>query len=357
MCKLMSANADPSGFLPRPGKEWTDEQVRRAMDWLQRNQLVRMLSVARWRGATRDEAEDLWKEYVVRGGLEKQIRRHRPSDLPGSGSPIAYFVGYIARGFSWKIQELMPGVRQPPWQVPLDLEVDGTIIQIQIADENRSGHPGESLEDKERERERRQALQECLACMNARYREVLILYYFSPDTLFCVTDLKSVHGLIDRLTSVPRDPVSSYVWGQFGSELRYELMSDRETDPAPEPLPVVLATALNRLLDDEGLYERERFHGVTLRPLTEQYVSDYAEKFGDNGGVAGHGGSAALYKLLNRRNRRLFEDAYPGEVERSYTSIAEVAEELKITETAAKLRLFHGRLALRHCLEQKGYEL
>jgi hypothetical protein len=116
--------------------------------------------------------------------------------------------------------------------------------------------------------------------------------------LFDEDDFKDLAGLARKLRR-PQDLVSQYLWDQFSAETRQLLENYGDSDTVPETLQKALIDELNRLLEDESLYDPERFEEIPadLRRLIEQEPQGRA---------------------LMHLNRLLLERTYQDEIAKSF---------------------------------------
>jgi hypothetical protein len=118
--------------------------------------------------------------------------------------------------------------------------------------------------------------------------------------LFDEVDLRDPTSLIRKLQDAA-DPLSGYLRDLFSEEGQQMLGEARDLDAPPEGHLRILVDELNRLLEDEDLYDGGRFHGVDLAENTSRLVGE---------GLRG--------RDLVRLNRLLLEQAYPDELARSF---------------------------------------
>ena len=114
-------------------------------------------------------------------------------------------------------------------------------------------------------------------------------------------DLIDPAGFAARLQDI-RDPVSQFLKGQFSESTRelLEEESGKEQDLISEALQKALVQELNRLLQGDSIFGRQRFEHVTLREGTQELRLKNPK-------------GEALLVL----NRWLLEDAYPQEIARN----------------------------------------
>lgn len=92
-------------------------------------------------------------------------------------------------------------------------------------------------------------------------------------------------------------PISKYILSQMSQSERQRLTQFAQISKSASNMPESLANDLNELIDTNTLYSAERFKGVSLSKKTAALVA--ADPDG---------------KQLTELNRRLLEEAYPGEI-------------------------------------------
>ena len=128
----------------------------------------------------------------------------------------------------------------------------------------------------------------------------------SPPTehlLFDEDDLKDPAGLIRKLLDPPGDvsQLSLYIWNRFPEETRQLLEDHRDADPLPKKPLRALIGGLNLVLEDEDLYDEERFKEVRLREEIREFT-----------------GWRPQGRSLMRFNRLLLERAYKDEIAKGF---------------------------------------
>ncbi|MBI5386183.1 MAG: RIP metalloprotease RseP [Verrucomicrobia bacterium] len=153
-------------------------------------------------------------------------------------------------------------------------------------------HPGEKLTlQYERQGEKREVTLLPELALSPTNREPWMLF---PDDLADVPALAAkLQGSSNALAAALRAPLSD--------KTRQLLARFRSDDSDPRPLATALAQDLNRFLLGVSLYEPQRFTGITLSEQTRQLLQTQPQ-------------GPELVHL----NRRLLEDAFPGEIERNY---------------------------------------
>ena len=115
--------------------------------------------------------------------------------------------------------------------------------------------------------------------------------WFKPDQFTNLRDLAAKLRKSDR-----QDNLSKYLYGRLSQPTRDLL--DSQADEGP--IRRALTTDLNAILKGGSIYDAERFKGITLPPLI-------VEATGQNN----------IPATLIRLNRRMLEEAYPGDIVKS----------------------------------------
>ena len=138
---------------------------------------------------------------------------------------------------------------------------------------------------------------------------------FVPDQTpdFGAGDFKKLPAFVDRLKTpleagaaplitgkAPADAVTVFLRGQLSPATRAALDDYQGGQTNLTPLVRGLTNDLNRIVSGPGIYDAQRFSGVTLRPKTRKLLASHPE-----------GDQLALL------NRLLLEDAYPDDLARS----------------------------------------
>jgi hypothetical protein len=119
--------------------------------------------------------------------------------------------------------------------------------------------------------------------------------------LFGPGDLKQTGDLADKWKRA-KDPLSQYLYEQSSEAARGLLgQYDGLSDPS-EPLRQALVDELNRRLEDQRLYDEQRFAGVQLTEETKTLIEQ--SPTGDD---------------LIRLNRSLLEEAYSSEIAKAHS--------------------------------------
>lgn len=119
-----------------------------------------------------------------------------------------------------------------------------------------------------------------------------------PDySSFVLDDLGNASDLIEKLRG-QADPVSEHVWSLFSDTVRYVLEEPSSTEAG---LSEAVIAGLNSILDDNSVYDQERFIDVRLSGEALNLIAENPQQ-GD---------------ALNRLNRVLLEDTYYLELRRS----------------------------------------
>jgi hypothetical protein len=121
--------------------------------------------------------------------------------------------------------------------------------------------------------------------------------------LFDEGDLKNPSSLVRKLLDPPVGmfELSQYIWERFPEGTRRMLQEHRNADPLPAKPLKALIEGLNLVLEDEYLYDEDRFESVDL----PEELRGFARQ-----------GSQGL--SLTRVNRLLLERAYPDEVVKGF---------------------------------------
>jgi len=131
----------------------------------------------------------------------------------------------------------------------------------------------------------------------------------TPSTIegsprFAPADIRDVPGLAARLQD-PQDPVSQYLKDRLSDEAQRTLAGTVTAQPFDEKqdalLAIQLANELNRILEQPGLYDQQRFAQVYLSPTTRRLIAQNPQEGED----------------LLRLNRLLLEQTYPLEIAKS----------------------------------------
>ncbi len=112
------------------------------------------------------------------------------------------------------------------------------------------------------------------------------------------SDLKDPAGLAEKLRR-SSDPLSQYLRGQLSQETRRRLEEYSDSDP-PEELGLALISELNRMFENDDLYDKQRFEQVGLAEETERFAERRPQ--GED---------------LVQSNRYLLEEAYPDDIAKS----------------------------------------
>jgi hypothetical protein len=118
---------------------------------------------------------------------------------------------------------------------------------------------------------------------------------------FFVTDLKDFPALVGAMTN-QASPVSAFLWRTLPTEEQTLLITHPESGAGLRKAEDVVVQALNDVIEtgEPGIYDRDRFQGVSLRPETIDLL-----KKNPSG------------PELSRLNRLLLEDACSTELSRS----------------------------------------
>jgi len=111
-----------------------------------------------------------------------------------------------------------------------------------------------------------------------------------------VDEIKDLPGLVKQLRG-QSNSISAFLWQKFSDSDRSVLTNDAPLASSPKQAQDVVEQALNKIIGGPGIYDQERFKGISLRPVTMNLV-----KQNPNG--------ASLARL----NRLLLEDAFPSEL-------------------------------------------
>ncbi|MBI3267413.1 MAG: AI-2E family transporter [Planctomycetes bacterium] len=129
-----------------------------------------------------------------------------------------------------------------------------------------------------------------------------------PSTLR-VDDIKDAAGLAAKIKA-GQDPLSAHLGEQLPPKTRRLLDAWDPVRPPSAELQKALVRHLNVLLEGGGLYNEERFAGVTLPERMQRLVQASPE--GEH---------------LVRLNRLLLEEAYPQEIDKSLKRVTETVED------------------------------
>jgi hypothetical protein len=114
--------------------------------------------------------------------------------------------------------------------------------------------------------------------------------------MFSVSEVKDWPGFVKRLRE-HSDAVSAFLWQGLASQDQEMLMNYPLSGPDTKPAQDAVIKFLNKVIAEQGLYQDQRFQGVSLRPET----MELAKRSPADPNVA-------------RLNRLLLEDAYPLEL-------------------------------------------
>ncbi len=143
--------------------------------------------------------------------------------------------------------------------------------------------------------------------------------------LLSSSDLKDAASLAHKLRAA-QDPLTRYIAERCGV-LTKQLLNAYQDQANPDPrLRQMLLRDINRLLQEDTLYDANRFTGIALSPETSKLV---AEQDGAN-------------RLL--LNRRLLEDAFPEELIRVASVPLQVQADILELEGAQQLALASGHV-------------
>jgi hypothetical protein len=126
-------------------------------------------------------------------------------------------------------------------------------------------------------------------------------HYFLGSSIFCNVDFKDQTKLAIKLR-IAQDPVSQYLFQHFSTETKQLIDKFDGTTPISKALQKALVDELNRALQDDFLYDENRFENVTLKPTEIHELITQNPKG----------------KHLIRLNRLLLEETYPHEIVKSY---------------------------------------
>jgi hypothetical protein len=118
----------------------------------------------------------------------------------------------------------------------------------------------------------------------------------------------SASGITDPSTflarlSNGRDAVSLFLRSQLQDTVKADLATFSPSIPTAKTIVAALVKNLNQIISGPSIYDQARFHGIPLRPETQQLL-----KHNDGG------------QQLARLNKLLLEDAYPTELAKSATT-------------------------------------
>ena len=137
--------------------------------------------------------------------------------------------------------------------------------------------------------------------INAGGRFLLIALIVLGAASFSASEFKDLPGLGRKLAS-PADPVSVWLAQTLPPATRQALVRHTPEDPGAAALRETLEENFNALIAGPCLFEPARFAGVALSPKTRELLESRPEG-----------------KKLERLNRLLLEEAYPGELKRGTT--------------------------------------
>jgi hypothetical protein len=116
------------------------------------------------------------------------------------------------------------------------------------------------------------------------------------SSTFSVADFADFASFASKLKQ-PGRPVDTWLAGQLSPTTTTILANYQGPGPDTAPLQEALVQDLNGILRASSIYDGQRFNGVTLRPTTQQLLSQNPQEAG-----------------LIQLNRLLLEDAYPLEL-------------------------------------------
>jgi hypothetical protein len=129
---------------------------------------------------------------------------------------------------------------------------------------------------------------------------VSLVTYTAPKNitslLFQPGDIKNVEGLIIKLREA-NDKVSEYIRAQLSSEVRRRIDAWTSLDYPADELKAPLSKELNSLIENKNIFDEKRFAGIKLSDEALRLIRQNAQGFN-----------------LERLNRMLLEEAYPGEL-------------------------------------------
>jgi hypothetical protein len=124
----------------------------------------------------------------------------------------------------------------------------------------------------------------------------------SGSSTFSVEDLIGLPSLVGRLTQ-PTRKFDIWLATRLSTQTQSALAAYQAASTNPAGLKEALQQELNKLIQDESIYEQERFAGITLRSEVQTLLSQGPQ------GID-----------LHHLNRLLVEDAYPLELSRNRLS-------------------------------------
>ncbi len=124
------------------------------------------------------------------------------------------------------------------------------------------------------------------------------LNHMLDSPLFNVHDVRDANGLIRDLKEA-KNPVSQHLVRKFSEQFRKQLKALPSSKSVLPALQQALVHELNRLLQEDQLYDKKRFKGVKLRDETKKLSRGNPQ------------GEDLIYL-----NRALLEDAYPQKITR-----------------------------------------
>lgn len=148
--------------------------------------------------------------------------------------------------------------------------------------------------------------------------------YTEARLAFTPQDIVRPNILARRLKN-GQEPAAAYIYKLFSARAKSVLA--REAKLPPDSLGRVLASELSRIARTEGLYQKERFQGVPLKPITSQLA-------------------ALSFKgeELARFNLRLISDLFCSEIEIRFDRSQLGAEELRLINRRYMERVLGSRL-------------
>lgn len=91
---------------------------------------------------------------------------------------------------------------------------------------------------------------------------------------FSEGEIKSLPQLVKRLKK-QSDPVSAFVWQNLSKREQALLNNFKPSGPSSKECKAALAQALNRIIEGECMYERDRFKSVLFRPETAKLLKQH----------------------------------------------------------------------------------
>jgi len=125
------------------------------------------------------------------------------------------------------------------------------------------------------------------------------------------------------------DPVSGWLWEQFGADTQAKLVAQEESAEAVE---ATLIRSLNAIMAKASIYDEERFRNVSLRPETKEILKGKSVQMGEE---------------TIRLNRLLLEDVYPTGLTRT-RQYADEALELQRKAPGRRVFLVDSHIANAH---------